>query len=87
MGSRLEPVSLLFPPASDPEFTVRCLAPAAALIKSGANSFVNAAVADGAGNVYIGGNFTGVRDVGANYVAKWNGSEWSDLGGGLDWEV
>src|SRR6185369_9526458 len=49
----------------------------------GANDLVNAAVADGAGNVYIGGDFTLVGDVVAHYVAKWNGSSWSPLGSGL----
>lgn len=53
----------------------------------GANEFVSAAVADGAGNLYIGGYFTVVGDVRANHVAKWDGSEWSDLGGGVDYSV
>ncbi len=53
----------------------------------GADEFVSAAVADGAGNLYIGGYFTVVGDVRANYVAKWDGSEWSDLGGGVDYSV
>jgi hypothetical protein len=50
----------------------------------GANSSVNAAVVDGAGNLYIGGAFTAVGDVVANYVAKWDGSSWSALGSGMN---
>src|SRR5439155_19335249 len=38
---------------------------------------------DGSGNLYIGGYFTLVGDVFANYVAKWNGSSWSALGSGM----
>ena len=41
-----------------------------------------AAVADGSGNLYIGGDFTVVGDVIANGIAKWNGSSWSALGSG-----
>src|SRR6185295_6402196 len=43
----------------------------------GANGAVRAAVVDGSGNLYIGGNFTIVGDVFANHIAKWNGSSWS----------
>jgi len=50
----------------------------------GADSFVNAAVMDDSGNLYIGGYFTVVGGVVANFVAKWNGSNWSTLGQGLN---
>ena len=50
----------------------------------GANNSVYAAVADGGGNLYIGGDFTIVGDVMANRVAKWNGSTWSALGSGMN---
>src|SRR5262245_9425668 len=43
----------------------------------GANDTVNAVVVDAAGNLYIGGNFTGVGRVIAQCIAKWNGSSWS----------
>lgn len=46
----------------------------------GANNWVNAAVADGSGNLYIGGDFTLVGDG----IAKWDGSRWSALGSGMD---
>jgi hypothetical protein len=49
----------------------------------GASDIVYAAVADAAGNLYIGGDFTVVGDVIANRVAKWNGSAWSPLGLGV----
>jgi len=49
----------------------------------GADRQVNAAVVDGSGNLYIGGYFTFVGDVIANYIAKWDGSSWSALGSGI----
>src|SRR6516225_8517929 len=50
----------------------------------GVNGTVNAAVVDGAGNLYIGGDFTVAGDVIANHIAKWDGSSWSALGLGVD---
>jgi hypothetical protein len=50
----------------------------------GANHWVRAAVTDGTGNVYIGGDFTIVGETTANYIAKWDGNSWSALGSGLD---
>lgn len=50
---------------------------------NGANGPVHAMVADGSGNIYIGGNFTTVQGVPASRIAKWNGSEWSALGVGV----
>ena len=50
----------------------------------GANGAVYAAVVDGSGNLYIGGEFTVVGDVIANHIAKWNGSSWSALGSGMN---
>ncbi|HQL78432.1 MAG TPA: hypothetical protein PLU91_09555 [Verrucomicrobiota bacterium] len=50
----------------------------------GADGEVNAAVVDGSGNLYIGGSFTVVGEVLANYVAKWSGSAWSALGLGVN---
>jgi hypothetical protein len=50
----------------------------------GADSDVSAAVVDGSGNLYIGGNFTLVGNTLANRIAKWNGTTWSPLGSGMD---
>ena len=50
----------------------------------GANGQVNAAVVDGSGNLYIGGNFTIVGNVFVNYIAKWDGNSWSALGSGMN---
>ena len=50
----------------------------------GAGDTVYAAVVDGAGNLYIGGDFTAVGETVANYIAKWNGSDWSPLGSGME---
>ena len=41
---------------------------------------------DGSGNVYVGGYFT-TGTVGANNIAKWNGSAWSALGAGINGTV
>ena len=49
----------------------------------GADGTVYAAVMDGSGNLYIGGNFTVAGNVVANNIAKWNGSSWSALGSGM----
>ena len=51
---------------------------------AGANEWVNAAVVDGLGNLYIGGTFTVAGEVIANRVAKWDGSSWSALGSGMN---
>lgn len=54
---------------------------------AGTNGDVRAIIADGVGNVYIGGEFTMVGTVSANYIAKWNGSVWSAMGSGMDLNV
>ena len=48
------------------------------------NSPVSALVRDASGNVYAGGYFTTAGGVAANYVAKWNGSNWQALGSGMN---
>ncbi len=53
----------------------------------GANGSVNAIAVDGSGNVYVGGYFTFIGTVAANYIAKWNGSAWSALGSGMNNQV
>ncbi|HVM97275.1 MAG TPA: hypothetical protein VMT89_12855, partial [Candidatus Acidoferrales bacterium] len=35
-------------------------------------------------DVYVGGNFNSAGGVSTNGIARWNGSSWSDVGGGLD---
>ncbi|MCW5551522.1 MAG: hypothetical protein KIS67_05070 [Verrucomicrobiae bacterium] len=50
----------------------------------GANGEVYAAVTDADGNLYIGGAFTVVGDVAANRVAKWDGTNWTSLGTGMN---
>lgn len=49
----------------------------------GAGSYVNAAVADASGSLYIAGNFNMVGDTAAEHVAKWDGKRWSALGTGM----
>jgi PKD repeat protein len=48
-----------------------------------ANGPVSAVAWDGT-NLYAGGYFRTAGGVAANYIAKWDGSEWSALGTGLD---
>lgn len=50
----------------------------------GANGPVYAVVADGSGNLYIGGNFTAVDGVPVKWVAKWDGVAWSALAAGVN---
>jgi len=40
-------------------------------------------VADGSGNLYVGGYFTSAGGVAANNIATWDGSAWSALGDGM----
>jgi len=50
----------------------------------GVSDAVYATVVDGSGNLYIGGAFTLAGGGAANYIAKWDGTTWSALGGGLN---
>ena len=50
----------------------------------GANGHVDAAVVDGAGNLYIGGQFTIAGNALATNIAQWNGSSWLALGSGMN---
>jgi len=56
-------------------------------VSTGVDSEVNAMAVDAGGALYIGGHFTMAGGTSANYVAKWNGSEWSALGAGLNGPV
>ncbi len=47
------------------------------------NNYVLAIAVSGS-NIYIGGWFTKVGDVGVNFVAQWDGSTWRPLGSGLN---
>jgi hypothetical protein len=49
----------------------------------GADAVVRAMVADGAGNLYVAGDFKFIGTVPANHIAKWDGSTWSALGSGI----
>ncbi len=52
-------------------------------VGGGYDVYVAALTIDMAGNLYAGGTFTLAGGVGANYVAKWDGSSWSPLGSGM----
>ena len=81
----LDDTGAVYPVRIDPTFSDANWISLAGL--PGANFTVNAAVVDGAGNLYIGGNFTAVGTAAANYIAKWDGSTWSALGSGMNNQV
>src|SRR6516162_8278393 len=54
---------------------------------SGANFVVQATAVDGSGNLYIGGAFTFVGGISANHIAKWDGTNWTALGSGVNSNV
>src|SRR5437016_628427 len=72
-------------PFSDPNWVSMNGLPGTDLLPT--DDAVVAAVADNAGNLYIGGNFTLVGDVIANHIAKWNGTNWTALGSGTSDKV
>lgn len=51
---------------------------------NGTDRYINALAADGNGNIYAGGVFTSAGGIRANYIAKWDGSNWSALGSGMN---
>ena len=66
---------------------VQSIAPAASgwsPLGSGMNGTVYAIESDGAGHLYVGGDFTTAGGVPAINIAMWNGTSWSALGDGLD---
>lgn len=50
----------------------------------GVSGTVNALAVDGSGNVYVGGTFAVAGSSAIRNIARWNGSAWSALGGGVD---
>jgi hypothetical protein len=48
------------------------------------NGAVLAMVVDGAGHLHIGGRFTRAGGLAVSNIARWNGSNWSALGSGVD---
>src|SRR3954451_17959999 len=52
----------------------------------GVNNYVYAIAISGS-DVYVGGRFTTAGGVAANSIARWDGSNWSALGSGVDVQV
>ncbi len=48
---------------------------------------VRALAVDNQGNLYAGGDFNTAGGVGANYIARWDGTTWGALGRGMDGQV
>jgi hypothetical protein len=57
------------------------------LATGGTSAPVRALCVGADSNLYIGGDFTTAGGVSASHVARWNGSAWSDVRGGLDGPV
>ncbi|MBU1617286.1 MAG: hypothetical protein KKF06_05915 [Candidatus Margulisbacteria bacterium] len=57
----------------------------------GLSGVVNALARDSSGNIYAGGNFTTAHnsdgDVSVSNLARWNGTVWQDVGGGVNGEI
>ena len=51
------------------------------------NSHVYALAVDSSGNLYAGGFFTTAGGVAASRIAKWNGSTWSAMGAGMEYDI
>ena len=51
--------------------------------QGGVLTSVNSLASDGRGNLYAGGRFSTAGGISVNNLAKWNGDEWSDVGGGV----
>ena len=53
-------------------------------VGEGVNGKVCCMCTDGSGNLYVGGQFTEAGGSAANYIAKWDGTNWSAIGDGTD---
>ncbi len=47
-------------------------------------TIIEAMIMDQTGNIYIGGDFNLAGEIGASYIAMWDGSSWHALGQGLN---
>ncbi len=52
--------------------------------RPGTGGAVYALAVDGSGNLYVGGGFWIAGQVMAKYIARWDGSQWSALGAGMN---
>ncbi len=86
LAVRVEDAEAVYPVRIDPTFSDADWVALNAGVP-GVNNTVSAAVADGAGNVYIGGSFTVVGNALISRVAKWDGTVWTALGTGTNGSV
>ena len=54
------------------------------LDSNGVDGIIYCIAVDASGNLYVGGNFQSAGGVACNYIAKWDGTNWSPLGSGMD---
>jgi hypothetical protein len=45
---------------------------------------VNALAFDSSGNLFVGGDFTQINGISTPFIARWNGTDWSSLGSGMN---
>jgi hypothetical protein len=64
-------------------FTTMSAAAGWSAVGTGTSTIVNAVKTDLSGNLYAGGYFSTAGGATASNIAKWNGSTWSALGGGV----
>lgn len=50
----------------------------------GVRGTIHCFVDDGAGNLYAGGRFTHIGGITTNHIARWDGTRWWAVGGGVD---
>jgi hypothetical protein len=56
-------------------------------VTSGTGSNANALAADGNGGIYVGGYFSKVGTLNVSNITRWDGSNWSALGSGVESDV
>jgi hypothetical protein len=54
---------------------------------TGANNEVFSIYAVDNSNVYVGGKFLNLGDLNGDYIAKWNGSNWNSMVGGMNYTI
>ncbi|MBL8748645.1 MAG: hypothetical protein JNK78_05765 [Planctomycetes bacterium] len=67
--------------------TAQCVDPPAWSALTSSTEAVTVAIPDGSGGLFAGGTFTTIGGVAAARIARWNGTSWSALAGGVSGTV